>query len=471
MKAKFADGSEEHYDDTPFAFGAEGNIYRSADKRSVIKLYDNPPDKTKEAERIARIDTLINTYNPTKDDSYWVEFFTWPEKRVVQPHVGFRMRYVEGMKTLENYFLGKAFARLKPEERGWFIGRIAVAIKLVSAANRLATMGLCYPDFSGKNIMVDPFEGRMVLIDCDSLTVPGRLSATVEGTTTFRAPEIVMHTVPVPSVKTDRHALAVLLYWWLLLWHPLKGDKRFDADPDRDDYLCFGADAIYIEHPTDTSNRASKQVLKAKMLGPELEKLFRTAFVDGLHNPDKRPLPFQWQTALYHAYDQIIPCASPQCDWRFFIATNTQHLACPRCSQPVEKPSTLPFLYLMAHRRTGDPNDYATDESKAHYVVGWPGKTLHQWHMRPDAAPGYTDRNNIPDPSPRALFEYDEHNNQWYLKNLAGYEMYYHWAQDGINQWRPWATNTSVPLVAGMVLQLGSPPVHFRANVTIAKIG
>ncbi|HVC38007.1 MAG TPA: hypothetical protein VNF46_06345, partial [Gammaproteobacteria bacterium] len=67
--------------------------------------------------------------------------------------------------------------------------------------------------------------------------------------------------------------------------------------------------------------------------------------------------------------------------------------------------------------------------------------------------------------------EYDEHNNQWYLKNQAGYDMYYRWPQDGANQWRPWSSGTSVPLVSGMVLQLGSPPVHFRANVTIAKVG
>ncbi len=471
MKVKFADGSEENYDDTAFAFGAEGNIYRSADKRSVIKLYDNPPDKTKEAERIARIDVLINNLNPTKGDSYWAEFFTWPEKRVVQPHVGFRMRYVEGMKTLENYYLGKAYKNLKPEARGWFIGRIAVAIKLVSAANRLATMGLCYPDFSGKNIMVDPFEGRMVLIDCDSLTVPGKLKPTVEGTTTFRAPEIYMHTVPVPSVKTDRHSLAVLLYQWLLLWHPLSGDKHFDADPEKDDLMRFGSHALYIENPTDTSNQAKGQKLKAHMLGPELEKLFRTAFVDGLHNPNKRPLPFQWQTALYHAYDQIIPCSSPNCDWRFFIATNTPRLTCPNCQQPLDKPATLPFLYLMPHKRTGDPNDYVTDKSKAHYVVGWPGKTLHQWHIRPDAAPGYSDASNIPDPSPRAMFEYDEHGKQWYLKNLAEHTMYYRFAQDGANQWRPWQPNTIAPLLPGIMLQLGSPPVHFRANVTIAKIG
>jgi len=49
----------------------------------------------------------------------------------------------------------------------------------------LATLGLCYPDFSGKNVLVDPFAGLTVLIDCDSLTVPGRLSATVDGSPDF----------------------------------------------------------------------------------------------------------------------------------------------------------------------------------------------------------------------------------------------------------------------------------------------
>src|SRR2546425_7831602 len=172
MKVTFADGSVEQYEDMPISAGLEGEIFRSLDGKYAVKLY-LPPDKARDAERIHRIDTLINDLNPTKDDPNWAEFFTWPEKRVVQPRVGFRMRFVGGLRTLENYILPKAFARLKPEERGWFIGRVATAIKLVGAANRLATMGLCYPDFSGKNILVEPFEGRMVMIDCDSLTVPG----------------------------------------------------------------------------------------------------------------------------------------------------------------------------------------------------------------------------------------------------------------------------------------------------------
>ncbi len=469
MEIKFVDGTIEHYEDDAFAYGAEGEIHRSLDRKHAVKLYH--ADAQKDAERIRRIDTLIHELNPTKEDPYWKAFFTWPEKRVVHPSTGFSMRFVEGLKTLEHYILSKSFKRLQPEERGWFIGRVACAIKLVSAANRLATMGLCYPDFSGKNIMVDPFEGRTVLIDCDSLTVPGRLSATVEGTRTFRAPEIVMRSVTTPSVKTDRHALAALLYHWLLLWDPLKGDKVFDVDPERDDLLRYGEKALFIEHPTDTSNRASKQVLKARMLGPELEKLFKTAFVDGLHNPDRRPFPFEWQRALYHTYDQIIPCASQRCEGRFFVATCMPHLTCPMCQEPLKKPQTLPFVYLLPHRGTNDPNDYVTDESKAHYAVGWPGRCLYQWHTRPDASPIYTDPRNIPDTNPRAVFEYAERGGQWYLKNMASYEMFFRSPNDPPGMWRQWPINASIPLASGMSLQLGQAPIHFRATVTLARVG
>ncbi len=470
MDVKFADGSVEQYEDEALSYGAEGEIYRSRDGDYAVKLYH--PHPSKDAERIRRIDTLINDLNPTKDDPYWTAFFTWPEKRVAHPSIGFRMRFVEGLKTLEHYVLSKSYKRLKPEERGWFIGRIACAIKLVSAANRLSTMGLCYPDFSGKNILVDPFEGRTVLIDCDSLTVPGRLSPTVEGTTSFRAPEIVMGSLSIPSVKTDRHALAVLLYRWLLFLHPLVGDKVFDPDnPERDELLRYGQMALYIEHPTDTSNRASKQVLKARILGPELEKLFQAAFVDGLHNPDRRPFPYEWQQALYHTYDQIIPCASKYCEWRFFVAMYTPRLTCPMCQEPLKDPQTLPFVYLLKHKGTKIPDDYMTDESRAHYVVGWPGRYLHQWHTRPDATPIYTDPRNVPDTTPRAVFEYDQRANQWYLKNLAPHEMYYRLPNDAASMWRPWPVNASVPLTSGMTIQFGHAPIHFRANISIAKVG
>src|SRR5438034_860702 len=85
----FKDGSTEQYSDTPLASGAQGSIYLSQGGQplSVVKLY--PQDPRKDVERKDRIEKLINNFNPTKDDPYWVQFFTWPERMVVKPAIGY----------------------------------------------------------------------------------------------------------------------------------------------------------------------------------------------------------------------------------------------------------------------------------------------------------------------------------------------------------------------------------------------
>ena len=474
MDVKFADGSTGKYEDAPLAAGTEGAIHLSRDGKSVVKLYFADPQK--ETGRIQRIDMLIHELNPTSGNRDWAEYFTWPEKRVVAPDVGYRMRYASGLKTLEHFILGKAFHRLKPDERGWFIGRMGVAIKLATAANRLASMGLCYPDFSGKNILVDAFRARMALIDCDSLTVPDKLPPTVEGTSDSRAPEIVMRTVTTPSVTSDRHTLAVIFYRWLLWWHPLNGDKNFDPDPVQDDLLRYGQKALYIEHPSDDSNKAQGQVLKAHILGPELEGLFRQVFVNGLHHPEQRPQPYQWQRAFYRTYDHLIPCSSPYCDWRFFIVSHTPQawgsrplsLVCPRCAVTVAEPKTLPFLYLLPHKGTNNPDDYANMTAPdLHYVVGWPQRTLHLWHVKPSATRVYTDVGYVPDANPLASFSSDANEDQWYLHNLQLPQLQF---LDTGGTWQPCSLKHAVPLLPETIIQFGPAPECFRARIFLERV-
>ena len=192
----FADGSTEAYEDEVYRSGGEGETYRSLDHAHLVKFYFNQAEG--QALR-RRLDDLMTRYHPAHNIQAWEEYFAWPQACAIAadgaPRVGMRMRFVEGLRAMESYVFGKSFSRLPPEERGWFIGRLAVAIRLASAAHRLAAMGLCYPDFSDRNVLVDPFDGTMVLIDCDSLAVPGVISATVEGSDWYRAPEIVAHQV------------------------------------------------------------------------------------------------------------------------------------------------------------------------------------------------------------------------------------------------------------------------------------
>ena len=66
--------------------------------------------------------------------------------------------------------------------------------------------------------------------------------------------------------------------------------------------MRYGAKALFIEHPTDSTNRVKPNQLAPSQLpqgdpnrlpyticGPYLKKLFDKAFIDGLHNPSMRP--------------------------------------------------------------------------------------------------------------------------------------------------------------------------------------
>ena len=88
------------------------------------------------------------------------------------------------------------------------------------AVRRLHAASLAHSDLSYKNVLVDPTSGRACIIDIDGLVVPGKFPPDVVGTPDFVAPEVIetQHldkTDPnrkLPSVATDHHALAVLIY-------------------------------------------------------------------------------------------------------------------------------------------------------------------------------------------------------------------------------------------------------------------
>ena len=56
--------------------------------------------------------------------------------------------------------------------------------------------------------------------------------------------------------QPDLHAFAVLIYMYLLYRHPSRGGKVHDVnDEQRDESLTMGEKALFVEHPSDKSNR------------------------------------------------------------------------------------------------------------------------------------------------------------------------------------------------------------------------
>jgi DNA-binding helix-hairpin-helix protein with protein kinase domain len=216
----------------------------------------------------------------------------------------------------------------------------------------LHAAGLCHSDLSYNNVLVDPVTGNACIIDADELVVPGKYPPGVIGTPDFIAPEVMQtKSLPLsdpnkklPCIDTDKHALAVMIYMYLLNRHPLRGGKVHDIDPAKDEELSMGKNALFIEHPTDSSNRVKVNDLEKSQLpqgdpsklpyticGPYLKKLFDKAFIDGLHDPSKRPTAQEWETALVKTADLVQPCQNPNCEAHWYVFDNSTKPKCPFC--------------------------------------------------------------------------------------------------------------------------------------------
>ncbi len=422
VEVAFTDGSRMKCEDTPFAQGGVGGIHWSEGKTHVIKFY--LPGKIADLGRKRQeLEAITGKFNLVGKDSYWQELFGWPDAIVAsvngRPQLGLRMPAVKGY-GLENFILPKSRSiierglspKLKPEVLGSYNNHVTIAVRLARVVRRMHGRGLCHSDLSPKNVMVDPRDGRTALIDCDGIVVPGILPADVLGTPKYIAPELVAAQGTanqlLPSVNTDKHALAVLIYQTLLFRHPLDGPKIHSRDAEEDEKLAFGSKALYIEHPTDHSNRPAKLPFSSAMLTRQLQELMQKAFVEGLHDLAKRPAAAQWESALVRMADRLIPCPSPKCPMKAFILPETGQVRCPWCGTPVTNPPVLPLLWLFRHRKAGayQPDDWC--------IVGWPQRILHNWHANIRLSPG-------PDcPQDKlAHFEWDHIHGKWYLANDA----------------------------------------------------
>lgn len=479
MKVTFADGSSEDYEDTAFAHGAQGDIYRSRTGQSVVKLFTRITDPAAIDARRQQVDQIIGQYNVVGNDPLWAELYSWPDKRVDLPALGVRARLVKGSITMIDYHWPTAYGRLSREQKGWWIGRVAAAIKLARAVRRLADAGLCHSDLSNKNVMVNPLLGLATVIDCDSLVVPGPqgLKADVLGTPEYMAPELVTGDETSPTVESDRHSLAVLLYQWLLFRHPLKGKLVHSPDPDLDEALRFGKRALYCEHPYDRSNRlqdmSKMQVTASTLEGegrrpgetrivsaltPRLAQLFHEAFVTQLHNPAGRPLPARWEYALIEMYDRIIPCSNPKCTMKYFAASDVEELRCPLCHMWAEIPGKLPLLRLKVPVADGNGGIELEDEDRLfpHFIVGWRDRPLFGWHA-------YRSLKAVPDSTqppadtdPVAVVRYDDAAG-WLLENRRLPEMSVDAGSDpDVPQWQPVPPGTYIELRDDLRLQLAA---------------
>lgn len=457
IKCHTVDGRAIEFVDEVIASGAMKDVYFSPDRSYVVcffskeknKFYESKAALEQQKDRLKEIvgNKWDGIFNGVGGD-YWKNIFCWPDGLIEYNDLlgitapTYKKYYFFAYGSKNNDFLkikgkekeGKWFASannqnrfLDEREKGSWLNYLKIGILISRAVRRMHAAGLAHSDLSYKNVLIDPVTGSACVIDVDGLVVPGKYPPDVVGTPDFIAPEVVMtnHLSKedpkrfLPSIATDKHALAVLIYMYLLYRHPLRGGKIHDMDdPQKDENMGMGEKALFVEHPTDHSNQVKSNQLKSSQLpwadpsqisyqvtGPYLTALFNKSFIEGLHEPSKRPSANDWETALVKTVDLIQPCHNAACSQKWYVFDNTTQPKCPFCNTAFI--GKLPILNLYSARQQGN---YRPDN---HRLMVWTGQSLFAWHANNMIAPN--ERLTSEQTTRKGYFVL--HNERWWLVN------------------------------------------------------
>lgn len=288
--------------------------------------------------------------------------------------------------------------RIEPSFRHLLIA----TIQLVDGFAQLHAKGLCYRDISFSNFFIDPDTGDILICDNDNVAVNNTQITGVVGTPRFMAPEIVRRDAN-PNSDSDRFSLAVLLFYLLMLHHPLEGKKEADIkcmDLPAMNKL-FGSEPLFIFDPNNTSNRPvpgyQDNALVYWQLYPQfIKEIFTRSFTNGLRDVNSRVRESEWLRQLLRLKDAIIDCS---CGAENFYEQealkDNDHIACWSCQQQLILPPRIRIKHSL-HEMTVMLNNKAE---------------LYPYHL-------YPARNNELSPALAQVVQHPHNPNIWGLKNL-----------------------------------------------------
>jgi DNA-binding helix-hairpin-helix protein with protein kinase domain len=321
--------------------GGQGEVYQAnLDAERVALKWYFPHYLQQDSRLRERLEMAVSSGPPS-------DRFLWPMELVSGQDVpGFG--YV--MPLREPRFKGILDMMKRQVEPG-FRALATAGFELSHNYLQLHSKGMCYRDINFNNVFFDPETGEVRICDNDNVDVNGK-PGIVGGTPRFMAPEIVRGEA-MPSTDTDLFSLAVLLFYMLMVHHPLEG-KRESGIAILDQQAMtnlYGTDPVFIFDPDDDSNRpvpgCHDNALAFWPLYPQfLRDLFTKAFTNGIRDPSYgRVREGEWRPAMVCLRDSVIYC--PHCTRENFYdvealkASAGKPPACWSCTKAIRLPPRM----------------------------------------------------------------------------------------------------------------------------------
>jgi DNA-binding helix-hairpin-helix protein with protein kinase domain len=229
-----------------------------------------------------------------------------------------------------------------------FSVRLRAGRELADAFCNLHSEGYCYRDVSFGNLFLHPTTGAIQILDNDNVGKNGTPTS-VAGTPGFMAPEVVRMEA-YPSIQTDWHSLAVLLFYLLVRADPFLGRAEL-AFPNLDTQAqqqLWGFHPVFIFDPDDSSNAPVPDVhgnalANWPLLPGSVRELFTQAFTVGIRDPQQRRVPdWLWRSELASLLNDVYPC--PKCGAENFddpAEVAEQAGRCWHCGRHLRRPPRL----------------------------------------------------------------------------------------------------------------------------------
>ena len=344
--------------------GGEGSVFDIRNKPDVVVKIYHPERRTSNV--FEKLELMIQYPPRTEDEHSGHLYVAWPRHLVYDSAdnaVGFVMPKVNKKNSLFDYYIPSL--RKKTAQHVNYASLCKVAQSLAKSLDELHGRGYVVGDINESNAYVVE-DDHVTLIDSDSFQVRDYQTTPV---TTYRCivgkPEYTPPELQGMSFKNidrapfhDRFALAVAIYQLLMEGsHPFRGIYQGAGEPPKvEAYISRG---YFLHSRSRTVPLApTPTAVPWDSLHTKIKELFVRCFDMGHTNPQSRPEPKEWSSAIEQAMKDLRQCNVNPNHWHFGNKLNSAGgMNCIWCARPIEafpaQNKTPSFVPAGASNKTG----------------------------------------------------------------------------------------------------------------------